>query len=332
MLGSTGRQALLDILQAITTGDHVALLDHLAGLEAQAPDYAALLNDMAAYVQRMAVLQVLPHAQSDEDDATLLSLKDRVSLQEAQLYYQILIHGRRDLPWAPDPRSGFEMTVLRLFAFRPEEAGGENAPPTSGAKNGDNRGVAAPQSAEVGLSSGRLGSPFAAQPVVTTAPPPLAPLLSVAPALVAADAGQPVDGLPSGLYAVQDSGSLADELDSVSWDIRLHAMELDGLTRQLARHCAWHMCDGRVVTLVLDPAFAHLLQEDRRQAIEHALSIQSKRPIQLRIVLSDNTAMLETPAKIARRQQDADQRALHAEVASDPVVLAFQHAFCRYVC
>ncbi|MGH8444518.1 MAG: DNA polymerase III subunit gamma/tau, partial [Solimonas sp.] len=110
MLGTSGRERLFELLRALSAGDHAALLLNLQKLEEQAPDYAALLNDLAACLQRIAVLQMLPGARSEEDDEALVALKDAFAPEDVQLDYQIAVHGRRDLPWAPDPRLGFEMT------------------------------------------------------------------------------------------------------------------------------------------------------------------------------------------------------------------------------
>ncbi len=128
MLGTTGREVLFEILAALADQKADALLACIEKLDAQAPDYSALLNDLAAHVQRIAVLQVLPDAQSEDDEPALLELVKRLTPEDAQLYYQIIVLGRRDLPWAPDPRLGFEMTLLRLLAFRPDEATRLSAP------------------------------------------------------------------------------------------------------------------------------------------------------------------------------------------------------------
>ncbi|MGQ0503116.1 MAG: DNA polymerase III subunit gamma/tau [Panacagrimonas sp.] len=122
MLGTSGRQVLYALIAALGAGDGAALLDGVRQVDARAPDYSALLNDLAGYLQRIAVLQVLPAAQSEDDDAELLALVPQLAAEDVQLWYQIAVSGRRDLPWTPDPRSGFEMCLLRMLAFRPDDA------------------------------------------------------------------------------------------------------------------------------------------------------------------------------------------------------------------
>jgi DNA polymerase III subunit gamma/tau len=132
MLGTQGRQVLFEILAAVAGGQGAALLACVDKLDAMAPDYAALLNDLAGILQRAAVLQLLPQA-AEEDEAAVQALAARIAPEDLQVYYQIVVGGRRDLPWVPDPRLGFEMTLLRLLAFRPAEEGAVT-PPAAGTK------------------------------------------------------------------------------------------------------------------------------------------------------------------------------------------------------
>ncbi len=76
-------------------------------------------------LQRIAIVQVVPAAasQDEEFDAPASTrLAASLSPEDVQLYYQIALGGRRDLSMAPDPRIGFEMTLLRMLAFRPDSA------------------------------------------------------------------------------------------------------------------------------------------------------------------------------------------------------------------
>ena len=94
-------------------------------LDRDAPDYDRALVELAALLQRIAIVQIVPDAaQEDEefDAATLSRLGAAMSAEDVQLYYQIALAGRRDLALAPEPRLGFEMTLLRMLAFRPETA------------------------------------------------------------------------------------------------------------------------------------------------------------------------------------------------------------------
>ena len=100
------------------------LLETARTLEEFSPDYAQVLDELAALLTRVALQQLVPDYEGDElfDPALVTELADAISAEDVQLYYQTAILGRRDLPLAPDPRTGFEMTLVRMLAFRPAGA------------------------------------------------------------------------------------------------------------------------------------------------------------------------------------------------------------------
>jgi len=123
MLGTIDRGHVGRLIEAVSRGDGAALLAEVQELDRDAPDYDRALVELAALLQRVAIVQIVPEAaQLDEEfDLALLSkLAKAISPEDAQLYYQIALGGRRDLNMAPEPRIGFEMTLLRMLAFRPE--------------------------------------------------------------------------------------------------------------------------------------------------------------------------------------------------------------------
>jgi len=73
---------------------------------------------------RVGLRQAIAGYEADELYApeVLERLAAMLSPEDVQLFYQTAIIGRRDLPLAPTPASGFAMTLLRMIAFRPPEA------------------------------------------------------------------------------------------------------------------------------------------------------------------------------------------------------------------
>jgi len=101
------------------------LLQRVAELDEHAPDYAALLAELLSLLQRVALTQAVPDTLADDevgDPAELRRFAELLPPEEVQLFYQIALLGRRDLPLTPDPRGGFEMTLLRMLCFRPAAA------------------------------------------------------------------------------------------------------------------------------------------------------------------------------------------------------------------
>ncbi|MFT5133652.1 MAG: DNA polymerase-3 subunit gamma/tau, partial [Gammaproteobacteria bacterium] len=118
MLGTIDSTELSALLDALIESDAPALLQAIESMADHSPDYDAVLSELLTRLQRIALSQVLPH-NSDIVEQKDHDLALRISRDDVQLYYQIGLNGRRDLLMAPDPRSGFEMTMIRMLAFRP---------------------------------------------------------------------------------------------------------------------------------------------------------------------------------------------------------------------
>jgi DNA polymerase-3 subunit gamma/tau len=125
MLGSIDRGEVYRLIDALVERDGKQLLDRIEHLAEFSPDYSALLGEFLSVLHRVAVAQAVPegidNSQGDRD--IVLAIAQHISPEDIQLYYQIGLLGQKDLPYAPDQRSGFEMTLLRMLSFMP------NVPP-----------------------------------------------------------------------------------------------------------------------------------------------------------------------------------------------------------
>jgi DNA polymerase-3 subunit gamma/tau len=125
MLGSIDRGEVYRLIDALVERDGKQLLDRIEHLAEFSPDYSALLGEFLSVLHRVAVAQAVPegidNSQGDRD--IVLAIAQHISPEDIQLYYQIGLLGQKDLPYAPDQRSGFEMTLLRMLSFIP------NVPP-----------------------------------------------------------------------------------------------------------------------------------------------------------------------------------------------------------
>ncbi|SFB81598.1 DNA polymerase-3 subunit gamma/tau [Marinospirillum celere] len=121
MLGVLDHRHIFDLLEALIAQDAQRLMQVVAGLAEQAPDFAAVLQELSSQLHRLTLAQVVPEALPADtlQREQLLTLANQASAEEIQLFYQVAIEGRRDLSLAPDPRTGLEMTLLRMLAFRP---------------------------------------------------------------------------------------------------------------------------------------------------------------------------------------------------------------------
>src|SRR6185437_4873649 len=230
MLGTIDRGHVARLVDALARSDGAALLEVARELDRDAPDYDRALVELTAFLQRIAIVQIVPEAalQDEEFDAdSLARLAQAISPEDVQLYYQIALGGRRDLSMAPEPRIGFEMTLLRMLAFRPE--GG---------------GVAAAAPASNTMAAGAAGA------AGRTANAILAP--AAAPQTGGAKPGIDADGWPatvdaaglSGMVrqfalncvpAAFENGVLALQLDQATADRRTRAVE-DKLVQSLSKY------------------------------------------------------------------------------------------------
>ena len=124
MLGTVARDHVVRIAELLAALNPAELLKGAQALEEFAPDYAQLLDELAGLLVRIGLRQAVSDYEGDELYApeVIERLARALSPEDVQLFYQTAVTGKRDLPLAPDPRSGFEMTLLRMVAFRPAGA------------------------------------------------------------------------------------------------------------------------------------------------------------------------------------------------------------------
>jgi DNA polymerase-3 subunit gamma/tau len=151
MLGTVDQSYLLSLLQALVERDGVRMLTIADEMQARSLDFESALQDLATLLHRIALLQTLPAADvADDFDRNLVAaLAASLAPEDVQLYYQIALQGRSDLPLAPDGYAGFTMPLLRMLAFAPQTSGPRTSPvrePTtpSGSSSGT-RADAAPK-------------------------------------------------------------------------------------------------------------------------------------------------------------------------------------------
>ncbi len=126
MIGAVDKQYLFELLEGIINQNGEALLEKAQEMSARAIGFDSALAELAMLLQRLALIQTVPSALANDDPEreTLLRLSQALSGEQIQLYYQCAIHGKQDLPLAPDEYAGFVMTLLRMLAFAPLAASG----------------------------------------------------------------------------------------------------------------------------------------------------------------------------------------------------------------
>jgi len=117
MLGSIEQDSLIRLLNALSQQNGTDLLAEVAHLASYAVDFNQALESILSIFHQVSIIQVVTDI--DNKDPALQKLAQDFSAEEVQLYYQIALNGRRDLPYAANPQQGFEMIMLRMLAFKP---------------------------------------------------------------------------------------------------------------------------------------------------------------------------------------------------------------------
>ena len=307
MLGTIDRDVVYRLFDALAENDAAMLMAEIDKADDFAPDYAALLADMVGLLQRIAIVQALPDAIDDSlgDREAVLALAGRLSVEDVQLYYQIGLLGRRDLPLSPQPRSGFEMLLLRMLAFRPVAAP---------LKQTDTQAASAKPSPKKTTAAARK-------------PPPAMPDRQTAPLASAASATQTARAEPVAAVAPATHATATVSADKAdTWSAIIAAITLKGMAGQMAQHCAFHGMEDDCVRLSLDPTHAYLLNKERTQQLEQALCAHFQRTVTVRIN-KEGKLPHETPASRRSREQHERQQQARDSIDNDENIRAIQDAF-----
>ena len=123
MLGTIEQTWLYSILTSLLRKDGKKLLEQSMQLSSQCYNFTIIINELLSLLQRIATVQMVPAIDNIEEWGSLEDIKvfaQQFSPENIQLLYQIALHGKRDLFYAPDPKSGFDMTLLRMLNFQPK--------------------------------------------------------------------------------------------------------------------------------------------------------------------------------------------------------------------
>jgi DNA polymerase-3 subunit gamma/tau len=347
MLGTVDRTRVGALLDALAAGDGEVLLAEVETLAGFSPDWAAVLDAMAAALHRIQVRQLVPSVADGEGDGRIdiAGLAGRVHPELVQLWYQMALSARRDLPLAPAPRTGFEMGVLRMLAFRPE--GNDAAEPDAGSAPA---GTPAPRrrpgdaaaAARAALqASAPAGSPARAEstaPAQRTVPPDprrtetpdIAPTrpTPMRPAPARADSPRTADvadvavapsapAPPAPATPPRDGGVLPD---ADAWLAAIESARLGGPVRELAAHAVFVGHADGILRLAMQPEDEHLQVPSLVDQLAQALAPRLGAVPRIRFESAPATG--GTLHQRQSRARDARQAQAEADFERDPGVQA----------
>jgi len=125
MLGAVKAQYIDGLLDKIANNDAFEALRCTEEMASYAVDFSTAIDQLLMELHHISLAQIAPKtlAAKQLDEEKYVTLAKRFSAEQIQLLYQIALIGKRDLALAPDPRSGFEMVLMRMMAFSPEQTG-----------------------------------------------------------------------------------------------------------------------------------------------------------------------------------------------------------------
>jgi DNA polymerase-3 subunit gamma/tau len=300
MLGTVRRDYLFDLLDALAAHDAEALMTQARRLAERGIAFDAALQDFGSLLTQLALVLHAPGAVEPGIDAERLqAAAERLDAETVQLYYQIALNGRRDLPFAPDDLSGFSMTLLRMLAFSPETA---VATPRDARKAPV--ATAAPRTEAVLAAAADVAPQASVEPLAAREPMPKSPRDSV-PFTAAA----PVAAL------VASEPEARGEWD---WLKVVAELRLGGMAKMLADHCELVAHAGDAVTLRVGEAHKHLLDRTYQDRLVGAL--RDKYGAALSVKFEIGAAAEQTPQQVRTRVKEARQRDAVAAIESDPFV------------
>ena len=294
MLGAIDQTYLIRILEALAANDGEALLAEADRMAERSVGFEAALQDLASLLHRIALAQITPAAIAQMVDASNLStLAARFSAEEVQLYYQIALHGRRDLSLAPDEYAGFSMALLRMLAFAP-----------SAESAGVARGPAAVATRPAVSAPSVPARPAAAAPAVREAAVPVS--VAVVAPVTAAPVAAPTADAP-----VAPPKSLEPASFDGDWPALVARLTIGGMAKMLAQNCALRSYANGEIDLVLPSAAKHLADKGYQDKLRIALEAVLGPDVKMRVTVGE----IATATPAALQQQAREERQSEADDA-----------------
>ena len=340
MLGTIDQQLVYQILIGLAQRNAADVIQSVQTLSEFSPDYGSVLADLVSLLHRVALAQVLPNAIDNSlgDQQQVMQLAQFLTPEDVQLFYQIGLMGRKDLPYAPDLREGLEMVLLRMLAFRPVELSPRNneAPITPSQQT-----VETPASAE--MPATHQTSSIVQTPTITSvasvdttssvpstqAPPAVEDLPlweELPPSVESIQSVEPAEVLPQEheppaakkIEAAEPSSAAQGPLDPEHWVTLVNELALTGMTASICRNLSLEQADvGRLVFHYTREQGA-LMNETQQIRIKEALEQFAGAKLAVEFVQAEHSR--ETPAQYSLRKKAERQAEAVVSMQKDPLV------------
>jgi len=295
MLGLVDHGHIAALIRALANEDAESMLGVVGELAAQSRDLDTVLANLAETLHRVTLVQAVPGYRDAErsDWSAIEDLAGLLSAEDAQLFYQIAIKGRGELGLAPDPRTGLEMTLLRMLAFRPADTAASAAPaaPSGGGARPD-RGTA-PAAAAPDTGGARKRAKATKRPEAART----------------AAVERPAEPVPAPTEAERQT----------DWVRLLEHLDLSGQVRELARNVQLKSRSEDRWEFIIAPALRHLGSATCLDRLGQAISARVGHPVRIRLV-DEAGSELHTAASLEEQRMRRNMSEAERAIADDPTV------------
>lgn len=306
MLGTVDRTQVGAMLDALAEGDGASLLQIVSALAEFSPDWNGVLDALAEALHRIQVRQLVPGVAVEADGIDADAFAQRLRPEVVQLWYQMAVNGRRDLHLAPSTRAGFEMSVLRMLAFRPASAG-----QVSGGATGLSE--TAGSAVKAAAASQVAAAPMASAAPVIVASAPAVEIKSPEPVAIKREQMPATEGPAPVATSTGHAIATADD-----WLHFAAHSGMKGAARQLAENAAFVAAGEGVLKLSLDAGFDYL--RSAKSLAELTATLAAKFGTAPSIVFDHALAESETLQQRSHRERNIRQSADEENFMNNPDV------------
>ena len=314
MLGSVDLGHVFELLEAVGEGEPAKVLGIVQRMSEFAPDFEGSLDELLSLIHRVATAQVVPDAIDNSwgDAERVGQIARAITAEDAQLFYQVALNGKRDIALSPDPRRGFEMILLRMLAFRPAAVIDDSVRPQD-----------LQQVESSPVAGGEDSAPVKKSPEVLR--PPIGKSAEVASVKTVEEAS--TGEAPSSAVSTETPASdfSLDDLTQGTWWKLLELLGLTGMMFNIASHCELQQRQGSDLAFVLDSGHAALFNDTHSDKLRLALQNFFNCAVSVSVVLGAPAG--ETPAMRLSRLAAERQAEAVVAIEEDPQLQALISRF-----
>ncbi len=304
MLGMVDDQFTVQLLTQITRNQAGGVLETISQMAEHSVDYRSAVDELLTLIHNVSLFQVSPQAVEWKgiDSADFGGLAESVDAETLQLLYQIAIMSKRDFDFAPDPRSGFEMVLLRMLAFQPRPRGdtkdvSKMQPKTSPTENITSTDQE--NSAQESPAQENNDQENKAQPTIANNAEVVKAEFGVSPR-------QRIDNLSTTPATTSSIMDVQKFMDVGGWQRFINSSGFVGISKEILMNMVPKSVEGKTVNLTLDAASRRLFNNGRLKKIEQHCKDNLLLDIRFNVEiddLSDVDSEIETPTQQLNREQ-----------------------------